>query len=156
MNPMISASIFQTVEFYVITCIVAAAVVAISAMPRRVRAARMFTFDGDLMPGDPEAEPHIIFRVMRDGRVELRRTGLAGVGDEGAATLEVEVAGFDVVMNERLRPGRGPAVGEAVWVMDFFGQEYYHIRYRSESTGRFAALTLHARPGITVDKELIQ
>lgn len=149
-------SIFQTVEFYVITCVIAAAVVALSAMPRRSRTARLYAFDADLMPGDPEVEPQLVFRVMRDGRVELRRTGLAGVGDEGAATLEVEVAGFDVVMNERLRPGRGPAVGEAVWTMDFFGCEYYHIRYRSESTGRFAALTLHARPGICVEKPLIQ
>ncbi len=40
---------------------------------------------------------------MRDGRVELRRTGLSGVGDEGAATLDAEVAGFDVTLTERLR-----------------------------------------------------
>ncbi|MDE6453351.1 MAG: hypothetical protein K2L27_04015 [Muribaculaceae bacterium] len=153
---MILAGIFQTVEFYVIMAVVAAAVVALSAMPRRTRQARLLTFEGDLMPGEPEAAPMLHFRVMRDGRVELRRTGLAGVGDEGAVTLEVEVAGFDVVMNERLRPGRGPAVGEAVFTMDFFGQEYYHIRYRSESTGLFAAVTLHARPGIFVDKELLQ
>ncbi|MDE6541526.1 MAG: hypothetical protein K2L74_05905, partial [Muribaculaceae bacterium] len=121
---MILAGIFQTVEFYVIMAVVAAAVVALSAMPRRTRQARLLTFEGDLMPGEPEAAPMLHFRVMRDGRVELRRTGLAGVGDEGAVTLEVEVAGFDVVMNERLRPGRGPAVGEAVFTMDFFGQEY--------------------------------
>ena len=135
---------------------VAAAVVALSAMPRRTREARFYKFDGDLMPGDPETEPRLHFRVMQDGRVELRRTGLSGVGDEGAATLDVEVAGFDVTMNEVLRPGRGPAVGEAVWTMDFFGQEYYNIRYRSEATGRFAALTLHVRPGIRVEKELGQ
>ncbi|MDE6160832.1 MAG: hypothetical protein K2F77_04160 [Muribaculaceae bacterium] len=153
---MITASIFQTVEFYVITCVIAAAVVALSAMPRRTRAVRTYTYDADLMPGDPEAEPVLHFRVMRDGRVELRRTGLAGVGDEGAATIDVEVAGFDVTITEHLRAGRGPAVGEAVWVMDFFGQEYYHIRYQSDATGRFAALTLHARPGIKVDKPLIQ
>ena len=153
---MILSSIFQTVEFYVITCVVAAAVVAMSAMPRRTREARHYRFDGDLMPGDPAQQPLLIFRVMRDGRVELRRTGLAGVGDEGAATIEVEVAGFDVTINERLRPGRGEPVGEAVWVMDFFGQEYYHIRYNSDATGRFASLTRHARPGITVEKPLIQ
>lgn len=108
------------------------------------------------MPGDGEAEPKLVFRVMRDGRVELRRTGLSGVGDEGAATLDAEVAGFDVTLTERLRAGRGPAVGEAVWVMDFFGREYYHIRFTSEATGRFAAVTLHVRPGIVVEKALVQ
>ena len=151
---MITLSIFQTVEFYVITCVVAAAVVALSAMPRRTREARNFSYEGDLMPGD--AEPKLVFRVMRDGRVELRRTGLSGVGDEGAATLDAEVAGFDVTLTERLRAGRGPAVGEAVWVMDFFGREYYHIRFTSEATGRFAAVTLHVRPGIVVEKALVQ
>ncbi len=49
---MITLSIFQTVEFYVITCVVAAAVVALSAMPRRTREARNFSYEGDLMPGD--------------------------------------------------------------------------------------------------------
>lgn len=156
MTVTVLASIFQTVEFYVIFAVVAAAVVAVSAMPRRHREARFFKFDGDLMPGDPEVEPRLYFRVMDDGRVELRRTGLSGVGDEGAATLDVEVAGFDVTMNEVLRPGRGPAVGEAVWTMDFFGREYYNIRFRSEATGRFAALTLHVRPGIKAEKELGQ
>lgn len=153
---MITLSIFQTVEFYVITCVVAAAVVALSAMRRRTREARNFSYEGDLMPGDGEAEPKLVFRVMRDGRVELRRTGLSGVGDEGAATLDAEVAGFDVTLTERLRAGRGPAVGEAVWVMDFFGREYYHIRFTSEATGRFAAVTLHVRPGIVVEKALVQ
>ncbi|MDE6497621.1 MAG: hypothetical protein K2L21_03065 [Muribaculaceae bacterium] len=153
---MILTSIFNTVEFYVIASVIAAAVVALSAMPRRTREARQFTLDADLMPGDPDEDPMLWFRVRPDGRVELRRTGLAGVGDEGAAVLEIEVAGFDVVMNERLRPGRGPAVGQAVWTMDFFGREYYHISYRSDSTGRFASLTLHVRPGIEVVKPLVQ
>ena len=153
---MITLSIFQTVEFYVITCVVAAAVVALSAMPRRTREARNFSYEGDLMPGDGEAEPKLVFRVMRDGRVELRRTGLSGVGDEGAATLDAEVAGFDVTLTERLRAGRGPAVGEDLWVIDFFGREYYHIRFTSEASGRFAAVTLHVRPGIVVEKALVQ
>ena len=153
---MIFTSIFNTVEFYVIASVIAAAVVALSAMPRRTREARQFTLDADLMPGDPDEDPMLHFRVRPDGRVELRRTGLAGVGDEGAAVLEIEVAGFDVVMNERLRPGRGAAVGQAVWTMDFFGREYYHISYRSDSTGRFASLTLHVRPGIEVTKPLAQ
>ncbi len=40
--------------------------------------------------------------------------------------------------------------------MDFFGREYYHIRFTSEATGRFAAVTLHVRPGIVVEKALVQ
>lgn len=46
---MITLSIFQTVEFYVITCVVAAAVVALSAMPRRTREARNFSYELSLI-----------------------------------------------------------------------------------------------------------
>lgn len=153
---MIAVSIFQSIEFYVVASVIAAAIVALSAMPRRTAAARQFVFDGDLMPTGLDEAPQLHFRVMDDGRVELRRTGLSGVGDEGAATIEVEVAGFDVTIHERLRPGRGLPVGEAVWTMDFFGREYYHINFRSDSTGLFAALSLHVRPGIRVSRPLMQ
>ncbi len=36
----------------------------------------------------------------------------------------------------------------AVFVLDFFAPEWYHIQYINEHDGRFAAFTLHVRPGI--------
>lgn len=36
----------------------------------------------------------------------------------------------------------------AVFVLDFFAPEWYHIQYINELDGRFAAFTLHVRPGI--------
>ena len=34
--------------------------------------------------------------------------------------------------------------------------EWYHIKYNSEPTGRFAAMSLHVRPGIVMTKELVR
>lgn len=36
----------------------------------------------------------------------------------------------------------------AVFVLDFFAPEWYHVQYINEHDGRFSAFTLHVRPGI--------
>ena len=41
-----------------------------------------------------------------------------------------------------------PVNMSAVFVLDFFAPEWYHIQYINEHDGRFAAFTLHVRPGI--------
>lgn len=41
-----------------------------------------------------------------------------------------------------------PVNMSAVFVLDFFALEWYHIQYINEHDGRFAAFTLHVRPGI--------
>ena len=44
----------------------------------------------------------------------------------------------------------------AVFVLDFFAPEWYHIRYLKEHDGRFAAFTLHIRPGIHIRRPFKQ
>ena len=44
----------------------------------------------------------------------------------------------------------------AVFVLDFFAPEWYHIRYLNEHDGRFAAFTLHIRPGIHIRRPFKQ
>lgn len=41
-----------------------------------------------------------------------------------------------------------PVNMSAVFVLDFFAPEWYHIQYINEHDGRFAAFTLHVRQGI--------
>ena len=41
-----------------------------------------------------------------------------------------------------------PVNMSAVFVLDFFAPEWYHIQYINEHDGRFAAFTLRVRPGI--------
>ncbi len=44
----------------------------------------------------------------------------------------------------------------AVFVLDFFAPEWYHIQYLNEHDGRFAAFTLHVRPGIHIRRSFKQ
>ena len=44
----------------------------------------------------------------------------------------------------------------AVFVLDFFAPEWYQIRYLNEHDGRFAAFTLHIRPGIHIRRPFKQ
>lgn len=155
---MILAGIFQTVEFYVIVSVIAAAVVAACAMPSTKSAVRTFLYSGDLLDGDgAEAEPEIVLTCNDNGTVSVERRGLPGIGAGGAYSLAVKLSGFDAVIEERLTAGpAGMDSRTAAWaVIDCFAQERYHIQYRSEATGRSAAMTLNIRPGNTISRRLL-
>lgn len=149
---------FNSVEFFVIAGATAAAVVALSALPSRRGVAVLHTVAGDLSDSraDTPAVPAIDVEVDANRRVIIRRTGIAGVGDTGAASLAVNVIGFDIEIEERLTRGRLPLERRdtAVFTLDFLGAERYHIRYNSEDAGVFAAFTLPVREGIRVRRTL--
>jgi len=148
------ASWFHSVEFYVIAAVVAAAIVALSALPARRGAARRHSAAGDLLPEASAAEPRLEARVDDRGRLVLVRTSLPT--DTIAADLSVEIIDFDVKIEERLTAGRDrPAESNAaMYVLDFFGAERYHISFDSPQAGLFAAFTLPIRPGIRVSRPL--
>ena len=149
---------FNAGEFVVIAGAAAAAVVALSALPSRRGVAVLHTVAGDLSDSraDTPAVPAIDVEVDANRRVIIRRTGIAGVGDTGAASLAVNVIGFDIEIEERLTRGRLPLERRdtAVFTLDFLGAERYHIRYNSEDAGVFAAFTLPVREGIRVRRTL--
>lgn len=159
---MLAASIFNTVEFYVIAAVVAAAVVAASALPRRRGPVRTFFFEGALGQATTPfpAEPAIEITVDDAGQLRIVRRGLAGISMSGACNLAVEIAGFDVTLHERLTPegrrwqstqdaGEGmPAQAAcASFVLDCFGRERYHFRYQSDATRRSCAFSMTVAPG---------
>lgn len=149
---------FNSIEFYVIAGVIAAAVVALSAMPGRRGAAVLHMAAGELSDSKTagEAEPGIDVRVDDERRVIITRRGIRGVGDTGAASLAVNVRGFDVEIEERLTAGRLPLERRdtAVFVLDFLGAERYHIKYNSEDAGVFAAFSLPVKEGIRISREL--
>lgn len=148
---------FHSVEFYVICAVIAAAAVALAALPRRRDAAVLHMAAGELSGSDEGrgAAPALEIEVDDNYRVHIRRTGLPEITDAGAASLAITVAGFDVAVEERLVYGRGwPTVDTARFTLDFFGRERYHVRYNSEDTGLFTAFTLPVKPGIRIRKEL--
>ena len=154
---MITAGIFQTVEFYVIAVLVAAMIVALVARPASRGEARQYLLAGDLKAcGDDN--PAITLTAHDDGSVALTRHGIEGITSTGAVSLAVNVIGWDIVIEERLSEGFSDdaPIDTAVFRLDFLAPERYHIRYNSSATGRFVATPFHNRPGYTTTRPLIQ
>lgn len=159
---MLASSIFQSVEFYVIAVVVAAAVVALLGRRPSDGPVRQYLLSGVISQegGDEVSAPRIDLLCGEDGSVILRRHGLKGVREDGTVSLAVEVKGFDVSITERVVPGREPwqPVDTASFILDFMGREHYFISYRCElsasESALFASVTLHNRPGNRVSKYL--
>lgn len=150
-------------EFYVIMTVVAAAVLALCIRPSRREAAVTRTVSGWICPGDDsrpfDAPPRLEIECLRNGNVLLKRTDIAHLGVTGALTLQVTQIGFDLQIQEHLTPGAGlseNSVEDAVFVINFLAPERYHIHYVADPGDRFAAFTLHVRPGIKTAVELRQ
>ena len=154
---MITAGIFQTVEFYVIAVLVAAMIVALVARPASRGEARQYLLAGDLKACD-DYNPAITLTAHDDGSVTLTRQGIEGITSTGAVSLAVNVIGWDIVIEERLSEGFSDdaPIDTAVFRLDFLAPERYHIRYNSDRTGRFVATPFHNRPGYTTTRPLIQ
>ena len=152
---MIAASLTGSMEFYVAAVFVAAAVICLASRPARKGPARTFLYAGEPGFGGTPSEARLTARVDESGRLEIYRYGLEGVSADGAYSLAVEIRGFDVTINERLTPGSGTGCADmAKATLDCFGQERYHILYRSEATGRSAAFSLRIAPGNRIDRLL--
>lgn len=154
---MISIGIFQTTEFYVILAIIAAFIVGFCAMPSSRGEARLYMLSGETGVEEPGHDPWIEFLCLDDGNMVLTRHGIEGVSSSGAVSIAVNITGFDVVIEERLTPGRlydGP-VNMAVFNLGFLSPEWYHVLYNSGTTGLSAAVTLHVRPGLKVTRGLV-
>lgn len=137
-----------------IATVVAAAVLGLCVKPSGKGPVRQHLLPGHLRKG-AEVSPGLDIRCREDGSVELLRTGLEGLTDASAASIAVNVSGFDVAITERLTPADcGEPRNEALFVLDFLAPEHYHIRYENPDTNLFCAFTLHVRPGIITRKEL--
>lgn len=161
---MIQLGIFNTPEFYIIVSVIAAAVVAIAALPERRRAVVQHLVAGELLssvdtpddlgPGHGRLE----IEVHEGNFVSIRRYGLDGVTMSGAVSLAIEVSGFDVTIQERVTPGAASPFGMAdsvLFHLDFLAPDRYHVRYESERFSEHTSFSLHVRPGIKIAKPLI-
>lgn len=161
---VVLASVFQTVEFYVIVSVIAAAVIAVVSLPERKGEVKVHLIGGELLQ-EQETEVHegpgngqLIIEVHAGNFVIIKRTGLDGVTMAGAVSLAVKVSGFDIVIEERVTTGAASPFGMASGArfhLDFLAPEWYHIRYESERFSEHAAFTLHVREGIVMRKQLI-
>lgn len=151
----------DSVEFYVIAAVAAAAVIGLCVRPSGKGEARQYLLAGSLEGDAAEdgEDPGIDIMVDDDGKVVITRRGLGGmVNSGGAVSLAVNVAGFDISIEERLTPGHivegSPAPARASFILDTLGPEHYHLRYYSQALDRLAAIPLHVRPGIHISRPL--
>lgn len=147
----------HSVEFYVVMTVVAAAVLALCVRPSQLKAAVRHSVGGWMTEGDYDIDEHLRISCGDDGSVTIRRAGLRGMYVSGGMSLEIEQRGFDLEIRERRITGGMfsdcPAT-EAVFVLTFLAPEWYHIKYTSDPGSRFAAFSLHVRPGLTMDVPL--
>ena len=144
------------IEFYVIAGALAAGAIALAAFEPRHKPGVLHMAAGELSYSGDGAEPGLDVSVDSHDRVHIIRRGLPDVSERGAASLAINVMGFNIVIEERLtfdRRGTEP-VDTAHFVLDFLAPERYHIRYNSEDTGAFTAFTLAVREGIKLHRNL--
>lgn len=153
------SSLLGSVEFYVILLLAAAAIIGVAARPPRRGPAVKHLLAGILCLENDNAAPSVELICNDNGSVTLLRRGLTGMNLSGAVSLAIEVAGFDITVNERIADPRdigANPVDTAVFTLDFLGAERYHLRYLADrSTGGLVAVTtLRNLPGIHLKKSL--
>lgn len=154
--------IFHSVEFYVVLLTVAAVVVGVLSAPSGRGPAETSFLTGFLREsrrGEP-MEPSIEIECLPDGNVTITRYGLHGLTTASTVALAVTRAGFDISIEERVTPG-GASYGVApepidcaVFILPDLGHERYHLKYNSQSTSTFAALTFRNTPGLRARRPL--
>ena len=148
---MILAGFFQTVEFFVIAALSAAAIVAYMCMPKSRGEAVVHTVAGELSAGDggDGEEPELLVEVRT-------RSGIEGITASGAVSVAATVCGFDMNVEERRMRGfsNDARIDKARFVLDFMAPEWYHVRYANSDTGEFCSFRLHVKPGIKMRRRL--
>ena len=130
---MTTLSIFTSVEFYVVTTIVAAAIVAYFAMPRQLGPVRQLLLPSVLDLDDspqPTSTPTVTLATRPDGCVTITRRGLQDMNHTGAVSYAIEIKGFDIAITERIvdPAATGWAADRATVVIDGLAPgELYNI-----------------------------
>lgn len=140
-----------SIELCVVLFMAAAFVVALCARPHGTGPAETGFLTGTLSLAAAPHEPAVEFLCRDDGAVVITRHGLQGLTEGATVALAVTRTGFDITVKERVAPAREPGgapVDTATFVLDGLGRERYHIKYDSEATSSFAALTLRNTPGL--------
>ena len=146
---------FSSAEFYVIAAVIAAAIVALAAIPSRRGAAVLTTYPGTIIDEDTLQQPAIDAEVDPDLRLIITRRGIDSVAADGAVSLAVTTIGFDLTIEERITPGKGrPQPCSAMFILTGFGAERYHIQYRNSHLGLLAAFSLPVRQGVAINRPL--
>ncbi len=147
---------FSSPEFYVIATIAAAAIVAGCIRPQQKGPAIERLLGSALCDAsDTDTSPRVTISCEPDGMILLTRHGLSAMTDNGAVSIAATRTGTDVILEERVvHSPAGQPVDTALFTLDFLPTGRYHIQYRSEPYGLFAAFSLTVRPGNEITRPL--
>lgn len=148
----------HSVEFYVIVLLVAALAVGLIAMPAGHGPVETDFCEGFLSysPAGGDTTPRIEIECQPDGTVKIIRHGLPdGLDSSSTVALAITRKAFDLTAEERITPGsramlasETTPVNTAVFILPGLAHERYHLKYNSDATSSFTALTFMNRPGL--------
>lgn len=147
---------FNTVEFYVILAVVAAAILALASRPDSLAPVKELLMACRLEDEAEHSAASVEMECQPNGLISIARRGVADICDGGAVSLAIKIKGRDMLIEERITQGRGlmrPSVS-ASCLLPFIRLERYHVVYNSSSTGQYVAFTFPAKPGIKVLRSL--
>lgn len=146
---------FHSIEFYVISAVVAAAVIAVMARPPRRVPARTRLIEPDLTARiEGNDIPHLVINCDSAANLTVRRTGIRGAGD---VKISVTIVGHDILIEESAIPAAGSAVTPeltATFGIDSVGRDRYHLSYTAPHQSLFTSLQFTVRPGIHIEKTM--
>lgn len=153
---MFLAAFYTSIEFLVSAAVIAAAIVAYSAMPAKRNAVVTKLLPGNLSLSANGSHPAIELEALPDRNVILHRRGVCNIGLEGSVSVAIEINSRDILVKERLIPGKEGQnqMVDATFLLDFMGPERYHIRYESEDTGLYAVATFANYTGVKLSRQL--
>lgn len=152
---MILTGIFNSIEFYVVATVIAAAVVALCVRPSSKGEALTYFVPGQLSLEGGEEEPTIDIDVRDDGVVVVTRRGFEGLSADSRVTLAITQIQFDLSIEERIADiPCFERADTARFHLDSLGREHYHLTYRAEHSGLFCSATFPVRSGIHVRRVL--
>lgn len=143
-----------SVEFYTISLILAAAIVAICVKPTSYGEVTTEFVKGTPLVGNA-SEPSLRISVDDGNMVTIHRLGFDSLTDESAVTLVINKKGFDLEIKERVSLSPGACASEAMFVLDFLSPERYHVTYQADNSERFVAFNLTVKPGNNFVKPLV-
>lgn len=150
--------IFHSVEFYVTIFVIAALAVGILAMPSGHGPVETSFAEG-ILSFDPELTdltPRIEIECQTDGTVKITRIGLPDeINSATTVALAITRKGFDLSIEERITPASqalllseiAPA-NIATYYLHGLAHEHYHLKFNSDSTSAFTAVTFMNHPGL--------
>lgn len=157
---MITLSFFNSVEFYVIAVVTAAAIVGLCVRPEMKGEAKTFLISGDISDDGTQKMPSIYIICNDDGTVDFIRYGIDAANGIPIANYFITVIGFDITVEERISythdifAEHSAMRMKSSFIIDFLGTERYHLTFRNDSSENIAALYFRNTPGVHISKML--